>query len=392
MNFSDNNIYIVLVIILVIFLFFINSKFSESFQSTATTSTGYQADIEAVRNLSDIAKQLTSSSGLIIPGQLTVNNKLSVSGIVSVTNSTSDGGRFSIMNANKQGQANQVSDWSIMNTSGTNNNKLSFMRYTDATTNIGSALDINDDSSALFYGNTTISGILNIGSGPNKDFIVNRSSIIANNSLNAKAGLNVTGGDLTVSNNNLTVTGGDITISGNLSLTGLIKNDLNVVGNIVSTKGSINSKDNYARYIRIGNAIDSTLRKDYWTLIEIRVYSQGVNVASATVNKNANVIRTKGTAVIGNPSNVIDGLISDGTYNDNTSYGYQGSTGVNELLLDLGAGYYIDSIVLFNRFSAPESGRMDGTTIELLDIDKSTVNNIIYTGLWLYQTSKTFLL
>jgi hypothetical protein len=45
----------------------------EKFQST---TSGYQADIEAIRNLSSIATQLTSNNTLTMPGALNITNEL----------------------------------------------------------------------------------------------------------------------------------------------------------------------------------------------------------------------------------------------------------------------------------------------------------------------------
>jgi hypothetical protein len=47
----------------------------EKFQST---TSGYQADVEAIRNLSSIATQLTSNNTLTMPGALNITNELSV--------------------------------------------------------------------------------------------------------------------------------------------------------------------------------------------------------------------------------------------------------------------------------------------------------------------------
>jgi hypothetical protein len=74
-------------IILVIVMFFvvfaydqiknlINNK--ENFQST---TTGYQADIEAIRNLSSIATQLTTNNKLTIPSSLIITNKLATNNL-----------------------------------------------------------------------------------------------------------------------------------------------------------------------------------------------------------------------------------------------------------------------------------------------------------------------
>jgi hypothetical protein len=47
----------------------------EKFQST---TSGYQADVEAIRNLSSIATQLTTNNTLTMPGALNITNELSV--------------------------------------------------------------------------------------------------------------------------------------------------------------------------------------------------------------------------------------------------------------------------------------------------------------------------
>ncbi len=79
MNICIKNIYIFFLSIIVFYLFYKINK--EPFQ---ITTTGYQADIEAIRNLSNIASQLNSSNQLTMPGSLNVTNNLTVSGELSV--------------------------------------------------------------------------------------------------------------------------------------------------------------------------------------------------------------------------------------------------------------------------------------------------------------------
>ena len=50
----------------------------EGFQ---TTTTGYLADVEAIRNLSSIATQLTTNNQLTMPGTLSITNKLATNGL-----------------------------------------------------------------------------------------------------------------------------------------------------------------------------------------------------------------------------------------------------------------------------------------------------------------------
>ena len=84
----------------------------EKFQSTAT---GYQADIEAIRNLSNIATQLTTNNTLTMPCALNVTNSLSANDNISVKNKTVEGGRIRILNSLKDGKKDQTNDWSIWN-------------------------------------------------------------------------------------------------------------------------------------------------------------------------------------------------------------------------------------------------------------------------------------
>ena len=76
MNICIKDIYLIILSLIVLYLFY-SRIYEEKFQNT---STGYQADVEAIRNLSSIATQLTTSNKLTMPGALTVTNDLSVGG------------------------------------------------------------------------------------------------------------------------------------------------------------------------------------------------------------------------------------------------------------------------------------------------------------------------
>ena len=84
---------------------------------------------------------------------------------------------------------------------------------------------------------------------------------------------------------------------------------------------------------------------------------------------------------------------------DNVSLGYHGKDAIlqHALKYDLGAEYYIDQIVLHNRWYEPSyhkgsvSARMNGTTIELYDAN-STLLRTIQTGNWHNIYSKEYLL
>jgi len=75
-----------LIIIIIVFIsIFIYDKIKsfnkENFQST---NAAYQADVEAIRNLSSIAQQLTLNNKLSLPGGLSITNDLLVGGELSV--------------------------------------------------------------------------------------------------------------------------------------------------------------------------------------------------------------------------------------------------------------------------------------------------------------------
>jgi len=70
---DKSDLYFIITIIMFFYLIYIYKR--ENFQST---TTGYQADIEAIRNLSSIATQLTTNNTLTMPGALNITNELSV--------------------------------------------------------------------------------------------------------------------------------------------------------------------------------------------------------------------------------------------------------------------------------------------------------------------------
>ncbi len=164
----------------------------------------YLADVEAIRNLSNVATQL-QAGGLKMPGKLTLAgpmvinnqseqdkiqiyqngdekppylffNKQGITGIwngdkagwtldqtgnfiggnitsgaitakdnINVSNKTNEGGRIRILNELKNGQAGQTNDWSIWNMTGPYGNKLAFWRYNGDGKNAGPTLELQDD-------------------------------------------------------------------------------------------------------------------------------------------------------------------------------------------------------------------------------------------------------
>jgi cytoskeletal protein CcmA (bactofilin family) len=70
--------------ILILFLLYYNFNKKEGFAVTDDVNTAiiarYGADVDAIRNLSDIATKLTISGGLVVPGGLQVNGAVSFAG------------------------------------------------------------------------------------------------------------------------------------------------------------------------------------------------------------------------------------------------------------------------------------------------------------------------
>ncbi|NDB61928.1 hypothetical protein EB001_26340, partial [bacterium] len=156
-------------------------------------------------------------------------------------------------------------------------------------------------------------------------------------------------------------------------------------------KGKILEKKNRARYIRVGNT-DATLRKDSWTLIELRAYDHdGTNVSQG---KPVKILQGSAYSMQNSPpQKIVDGRIFDNPAEPSENWwnGYHGLGGVNQLEIDLGEELDLSQIELFNRWSPTITSRMDGTTVELVGADR-TINRIIYTGLWHEQYSKEYLL
>ncbi len=88
MNICKYDIYFIIVLLLIAYVYF-NPMKSENFQSTGVT--GYQADVEAIRNLSSIATQLTANNSLTMPGALNVTNNLSVTGNIKTNKIATNG-------------------------------------------------------------------------------------------------------------------------------------------------------------------------------------------------------------------------------------------------------------------------------------------------------------
>ncbi len=158
----------------------------------------------------------------------------------------------------------------------------------------------------------------------------------------------------------------------------------------VYTGGHVLQKRNKARFIRVGNT-DASIRKDYWTLVEIRAYDHDGN--NVVVGKPVKILQGSAWENRTPPNRITDGAIFNAptALHENWDKGYHGNPGVNVLEIDLGAEIDLAQIELFNRWNGDIDWRMDGTTVELIGADGKR-NRIIYTGLWHRQYSKEYLL
>ena len=163
---------------------------------------------------------------------------------------------------------------------------------------------------------------------------------------------------------------------------------------------------NKARYIVVGNHNRPDLAIGAWTLIEIEAYdNKGENVIKNKpavqmigdkLNDGHGPDKSNNGIVFTSPTNMYD---SNSKMVDNANSGYHGKDAImkHAIQYDLGKEYYIDQIVLHNRWyeglwnKMSVTARMNGTTIELYDAN-STLLRTIQTGNWHNIYSKEYLL
>jgi hypothetical protein len=371
MGICNKDILLVIIVICLLYLFYKDNIRKEGFQSTAT---GYQGDIEAIRNLSNIATQLTTNNTLTMPGVLKTVNTISV-----------DTG--SVGNTNKGFIETNYGDLGDRYGIGQDGNGS--MRLYTATKHAPASACLslaksdgkfNDIVKVTTDGNTSIAG----------NTVIGGKLILPNNTQ-----LSADGDDAThwlrlqqASNPNQYKSFAALDLwcaAGNL-YSGTIHNG----GDIYTNR--LMSRQNLAKFIRIGNKFAGELFQPYWCVLEVRVYPVTDLTNNIAINKPVAVLE-------GAPSqNTPAGNITNGKIFNNKSElgdhwynGYVGGAGVNVLQIDLQNEFWISQIEVFNRFSDRDDLRMNGTTIELLKADGS-LSRVIYTGNWHRQYSRTFLL
>jgi len=82
MNICKSDIYFIITIILFLYLFYKINRKTENFDATSDIKTAinsvYNADVEAIRNLSSIASTLIANGGLVVPGNLNITDTILV--------------------------------------------------------------------------------------------------------------------------------------------------------------------------------------------------------------------------------------------------------------------------------------------------------------------------
>jgi hypothetical protein len=367
---------ILLSVICIIILYVFTYKIEELTESSDTTEQIknavkqiYLADVEAIRNLSNVATKL-QTNGLNIPGTITSSD-------------------LNIVNGNASGIFNFGSKANINSLGDINGNSLTVTGDIKGNSLTITGKLINTPADHVFY----CAGRQHIN-GSEILYVLNKDGIVVGKEW---------GGS------------GNVYIQGNLTV--------NTINGI-----TFNANKNRARYIRVGNKISTDIKNsdgtttnesisklaiDFWHLIQINVLSNGKNISDGKVptpvpGPSTDNLSWSGSSI----ANITNGTIfSDKPNADNDSNGYLGSRGRHLYEIDLGEERNIDAIELYNRYrlekdenkankttyDVPISARMNGTIIELIGGDKNKpetliINRRIHTGLWNLIYSKEYLL
>jgi hypothetical protein len=334
----------------------------------------YKIDTDAIRNLSNLAKDLTVGGKLTVPGGLDVKDTVKL-GPSAWDRHLVLGGKN--REAVKGEQAHIHSTNGNLHIDSQNERDIYLNHYTKKPVIIGNEIIFNTTPKTP-DGKLKISnnGIMFGGNNNNKKE-VNSAQISAG--LHVPNSLNIVG----MSDDNKANRKVDMFAEGGFKVNGR-----NILAEIDEIKKNYVKKI-VARYIRIGNT-DMPYWHDAWTIIEAEVYNNNnVNVA-----RGKTVKFIKGSAQLGTSAgNVVNGKIFNGRgqLHDNWSNGIHGVNGHHEIEIDLGKEQVIDHIILYNRWSDGSDWRMDGTHIKCYDSAKRLLKTI-NTGLWHRQYSKTFTL
>jgi hypothetical protein len=169
MNICKSDIYFIILLALFLILFYkiyklenIKEGFDATSDMKAVINQVYNADIEAIRNLSSIATQLTTNNTLTMPGALNITNELSVK--------TGDPGKqVKIGSSQIKFRGDGIVHYGLTNDK---DGKFKISNLSGSA-DIGSGF-VNDCITTDPTGNTTINGNLNIGGGITTGAITSR--------------------------------------------------------------------------------------------------------------------------------------------------------------------------------------------------------------------------
>jgi hypothetical protein len=343
-------------------------------------------------------------------GNITGNTLTSNNGSISIVSNTIDTPGLNFVNTLKMGDG-ESSTWVISNmksnSTNKNDNKLSFLRSLGFMKGNTPSLELYDSGDVNIPGNLTVNNIITkknrarfirVGNMKSTDIfteaelknnLANTVVITSNNTVVITS--NNTDIDAIKPNNNSGATTNStstITIPlSNLEIAAFKMDEAQTSYDQAVAKFAMTSTKYASALIKakLSTATNSSLVQDNWTLIEIRVFDDtGKNIAS-----EGNVTIVKGTKDNISGNNIINNQIFKDPKNpsDNIDLGYRGSTGPQQLEIDLKGEYNISQIQLFNRQKLSETIKMNDTIVELITGNKDKpetliINRRINTGLW----------
>ena len=143
MNFCRNDIYFILIFLVLGYLLYKDLTKKEGFDATSDVKAAinefYKGDVEAIRNLSNIASELTKNNTLIMPGNLNIKGALLFNNSIDHPD-TGDGAIY-----NGQGQLHIAADDNIyFRSSSTKQNKI-HMDVNNGNINVNGTIKANGD-------------------------------------------------------------------------------------------------------------------------------------------------------------------------------------------------------------------------------------------------------
>ena len=138
-----------LILFLILFIFVFHQYWSKSKKVEGMTDLSninqikeavkqvYLADVESIRNLTEVANKLQE-------GKLNVPGPFNIAQTAKISHGTNEGASLQLVNPLKN-KAGQTNNWVLWNMTGPYTNKLSFWRYNGDGLNKGPAMDIQDN-------------------------------------------------------------------------------------------------------------------------------------------------------------------------------------------------------------------------------------------------------